>query len=57
MSELHLITKKIISSGKGILAADESTGTMTKRMENVNVESTPENMIKYLETEYAGRQG
>ena len=50
MSELHLITKKIISSGKGILAADESTGTMTKRLENVNVESTPENRLLFRET-------
>ena len=50
MSELHLITKKIISSGKGILAADESTGTMTKRLENVNVKSTPENRLLFRET-------
>ena len=50
MSELYSITKKIISSGKGILAADESTGTMTKRLENVNVESTPENRLLFRET-------
>ena len=30
MSELNKIALKILSSGKGILAADESTGTMTK---------------------------
>ncbi len=30
MSELKAIVNKIVSSGKGILAADESTGTMTK---------------------------
>ena len=30
MSELHKIALKIIGNGKGILAADESTGTMTK---------------------------
>ena len=50
MSELYSITKKIISSGKGILAADESTGTMTKRLENVNVKSTPENRLLFRET-------
>ena len=37
MSELNKIALKILSNGKGILAADESTGTMTKRLESVNV--------------------
>ena len=37
MSELNKIALKIISNGKGILAADESIGTMTKRLEAVNV--------------------
>ena len=35
MSELNKIALKIISNGKGILAADESNGTMTKRLEAV----------------------
>ena len=39
MSELNKISLQIISGGKGILAADESTGTMTKRLESVNVPS------------------
>ena len=43
MSELSNIVLKILEKGKGILAADESTGTMTKRLENVNVPSPPEN--------------
>ena len=50
MSELYSITKKIISKGKGILAADESTGTMTKRLDAVNVPSTPENRLLFRET-------
>ena len=50
MSELYSITKKIISQGKGILAADESTGTMTKRLDAVNVPSTPENRLLFRET-------
>ena len=33
MSELNNIVLKILENGKGILAADESTGTMTKRLE------------------------
>ena len=47
MSDLHTIALKIVSSGKGILAADESTGTMTKRLEKVNVASSEENRLKF----------
>ena len=50
MSELENIAKKILTKGKGILAADESTGTMTKRLSSVNVESTSENRLKFRET-------
>ena len=49
MSELNKIALKIISNGKGILAADESNGTMTKRLEAVNVKSTPENRLCFRE--------
>jgi len=50
MSELNEIVLKIISNGKGILAADESNGTMTKRLESVDVTSTPENRLLFRET-------
>jgi len=50
MSELENIAKKMVSKGKGILAADESNGTMTKRLSGVNVESTSENRLKFRET-------
>ncbi len=50
MSELNKIALKILSNGKGILAADESTGTMTKRLQSVNVQSTPENRLLFRET-------
>jgi fructose-bisphosphate aldolase class I len=50
MSELNEIALKIIANGKGILAADESNGTMTKRLEAVNVQSTPENRLAFRET-------
>jgi len=50
MSELNNIALKILSNGKGILAADESTGTMTKRLDSVNVPSTPENRLLFRET-------
>ncbi len=49
MSELNKIALKIISNGKGILAADESNGTMTKRLEAVKVNSTPENRLYFRE--------
>ena len=50
MSDLNNIALKILKNGKGILAADESTGTMTKRLEGVNVQSTPENRLLFRET-------
>ena len=50
MSELNNIALKIIGNGKGILAADESNGTMTKRLDSVNVKSNPENRLLFRET-------
>jgi len=50
MSELYNIVLKILEKGKGILAADESTRTMTKRLDDVNVPSTPENRLLFRET-------
>ena len=45
MSELNKIALKILEKGKGILSADESTGTMSKRLDSVNVSSTTENRL------------
>lgn len=39
----------IVASGKGILAADESTGTIGKRFANINLENTAENRRNYRE--------
>ena len=50
MSELNKIALEILGGGKGILAADESTATMTKRLDGVNVPSTPENRLLFRET-------
>ena len=50
MPELNNIALKIIGNGKGILAADESTGTMTKRLDKVNIKSTPENRLNFRHT-------
>ena len=50
MSKLNKIALKILSDGRGILAADESNGTMTKRLESVNITSTSENRLLFRET-------
>ena len=55
MSELENIAKKMVAKGKGILAADESTGTMTKRLSSVSVESTSENRLKFRETLFSAK--
>ena len=47
---LEEIAKKMCARGKGILAADESTGTMEKRLKSVNVESTEKNRLAFRET-------
>ena len=47
MSELHAVAKKMVEKGKGILAADESTPTCSKRFESINTESTAESRNFY----------
>jgi fructose-bisphosphate aldolase class I len=41
-ARLEETAQAMVAEGKGILAADESNATMTKRLEAVGVESTPE---------------
>ena len=55
MTELNKIALKIISNGKGILAADESNGTMTKRLAAVGVTSTPESRLLFRETLFSSK--
>ena len=50
MSELNNIALRIIGKGKGILAADESTGTMSKRLESVSIASSAESRLTFRET-------
>lgn len=45
--ELKRIAETIVTPGKGILAADESTGTMGKRLAAIGVENTEENRRHY----------
>jgi len=46
-AELAKIAKAIVHDGRGILAADESTGTIGKRLASINVENNEENRMKY----------
>ena len=45
---LNEIAKKMCAKGKGILAADESTGTIAKRFKSINVENTETNRLKSI---------
>ncbi|XGW17817.1 hypothetical protein V3C99_002428 [Haemonchus contortus] len=45
--ELSAIAQKIVADGKGILAADESTGTIGKRLSAINLENNETNRQKY----------
>ena len=45
--ELEAIARSIVADHKGVLAADESTGTIEKRFESIGVESTEENRRAY----------
>jgi len=49
MSELYQTALKIVSNGKGILAADESNPSMIKKFDSINVKSNPENRLNYRE--------
>ena len=44
---LESIARKLVAPGKGILAADESTGTIEKRLKSIGVPSTEENRRAY----------
>ncbi len=46
-TDLHTIAKQLVAEGKGILAADESTGTIKKRFDSIGVESTEDNRRAY----------
>jgi fructose-bisphosphate aldolase class I len=47
MTELENTARALVAEGKGILAADESTGTIKKRLDSIGVESTEETRRAY----------
>ena len=46
-NELHETAKALVAEGKGILAADESTGTIKKRFDSIGLENTEEHRQAY----------
>ena len=51
--DLAAVARALVADGKGILAADESTGTITRRLDTINVASTPDNRRAYRELLFA----
>jgi fructose-bisphosphate aldolase class I len=49
VAELNGIAKKMVAKGKGLLAADESTGTIQKRFDKIGVQNTEDNRRDYRE--------
>jgi fructose-bisphosphate aldolase class I len=49
LAELNKIAQAMVAPGRGILAADESSGTITKRFDAIGVESTPDARRDYRE--------
>src|SRR3974390_1220276 len=49
LSELNKVATAMVAPGRGILAADESTGTIKKRFDAIGVESTADNRRDYRE--------
>ena len=52
---LEEIAKKMCAKGKGILAADESTGTIAKRFKSINVENTEKNRLVSRQTLFSSK--
>jgi len=57
LSDLNAIARKMTAKGKGILAADESTGTIQKRFDKINVPNTEENRRDYREMMFRAADG
>ena len=49
LAELNKIAKAMVAPGRGILAADESSGTIKKRFDAIGIESTQDTRRDYRE--------
>jgi fructose-bisphosphate aldolase, class I len=54
-NNLAAIAQAMVAPGKGILAADESTGTIEKRFKSINVDSTEENRRAYRDMLFSSK--
>lgn len=52
-----MIQNAIVAPGKGILAADESTGTIGSRFKSINVENNEDNRRAYRDLLFTGSDG
>src|SRR6187399_3743617 len=57
LDELNKVAQAMVASGKGILAADESSGTIKKRFDAINTECTEDNRRDYREMMFRSAEG
>ncbi len=57
LEALNKVAKAMVASGKGILAADESSGTIKKRFDAIGVESTEDSRRDYREMLFRSAEG
>src|SRR6185369_3393730 len=57
LDELNKVAQAMVASGKGILAADESSGTIKKRFDAIGVESTEDMRRDYREMLFRSAEG
>src|SRR5918993_4255498 len=57
LAELNTVAQAMVAPGKGILAADESSGTIKKRFDAIGVESTEDNRRDYREMLFRSAEG
>jgi fructose-bisphosphate aldolase class I len=55
--KLAKVAEAMVVPGKGILAADESTGSIKKRFDSINIPSTEENRRDYREMLFSAKEG
>ena len=57
LAELNKVAEAMVAPGKGILAADETSGTIKKRFDAIGVESTEDNRRDYRELMFRSERG
>src|SRR5919109_3899625 len=57
LADLNKVAEAMVAPGRGILAADESTGTIKKRFDAIGVESTEDNRRDYREMLFRASEG